>query len=51
MGAYIDEGQLISEWLFDVLNFPKKTNPKFDEFLPQNLKSGWIFSNKGTLLC
>ena len=28
------EDQLISEWLFDVLNFPKKTMQKFDEFLP-----------------
>ena len=27
------KGQLISEWLFDVLNFPKKPQ-KFDEFLP-----------------
>ena len=27
-----NKGQLISDWLFDVLNFPKKT--KFDEFLP-----------------
>ena len=29
-----NKGQLISEWLFDVLNFPKKTKQKFDEFLP-----------------
>ena len=28
------KGQLISEWLFDVLHFPKKTTQKFDEFLP-----------------
>jgi hypothetical protein len=28
------KGQLISEWLFDVLNFPKKTTQKFNEFLP-----------------
>ena len=35
-------GQLISEWLFDVLNFSKKTKQKIDEYLPQNLISGWI---------
>ena len=34
------KAQLISEWSFDVLDFPKKTTQKFDEFLPQNLKSG-----------
>ena len=35
------KGQLISECLFDVLNFQK--NPKkFDKFLPKNLKSGQI---------
>ena len=28
------KGQLISECLFDVLNFPKKKTQKFDEFLP-----------------
>ena len=28
------QGQLISEWLFDILNFPKKKTLKFDEFLP-----------------
>ena len=28
------KGQLISEWLFGVFNFPKKTTQKFDEFLP-----------------
>jgi hypothetical protein len=33
-------GQLISEWLFDVLNFPKKTTQTFDEFLPKNLEVG-----------
>ena len=33
------KAQLISEWSFDVLNFPKKkTTQKFDEFLPQNHK-------------
>ena len=35
------KGQLISECLFDFLNFPKN-NEKFDKFLPQNLKSGQI---------
>ena len=34
------KGQLISECIFDVLNLPKKTNKKFDKFLPKNLKSG-----------
>ena len=33
-GRSFSQGQLISEWLFDVLNFPKKTTQKFDEFLP-----------------
>ena len=28
------KGQLISEWLFDVLKISKKTTQKFDEFLP-----------------
>ena len=28
------KGQLISEWLFGVFNFPKKPTQKFDEFLP-----------------
>ena len=28
------KGQLISEWLFDALNFPENQNKKFDEFLP-----------------
>ena len=28
------KGQLISEWLFDLLNFPKNQLKKFDEFLP-----------------
>ena len=32
------KGQLISEWLFDVLNFPKKN----DEALPKNLEIGQI---------
>ena len=27
------KGQLISECLFDILNFPKKTTKKFDKFL------------------
>ena len=35
------KGQLISECLFDLLNFPKNTE-KFDKFLPKNLKSGQI---------
>ena len=33
------KGQLISEWLFDVLN---NLTQKFDKFLPKNLKSGQI---------
>ena len=28
------KGQLISEWLFDFLNFPKKPMQTVDEFLP-----------------
>ena len=28
------KGQLISEWLFGVSNFPKKKHEKIDEFLP-----------------
>ena len=36
------KGQLISECLFDFLNFPKKNTEKFDKFLPKNLKSGQI---------
>ena len=35
------KGQLISECLFDFLNFPKK-HQKVDKFLPKNLKSGQI---------
>ena len=38
--AALAKGQLISEWLFDVLNFPKKHTKQFDEFLPQNLEIG-----------
>ena len=30
----VSKGQLISEWLFGVLNFPKKPTPKFEGFLP-----------------
>ena len=30
----IPKGQLISDWLFDVLNFPKNNNEKFNGFLP-----------------
>ena len=36
------KGQLISECLFDVLNFQKKNNEKFDKLLSHNLKSGQI---------
>ena len=36
------KGQLISGCLFDFFKFSKKTNKKFDKFLPQNLKSGQI---------
>ena len=32
------KGQLISECLFEFLNFPKKNPKKFDKFLPQNQK-------------
>ena len=28
------KGQLISEWLFSVFNFPKKPTQNFDELLP-----------------
>ena len=28
------KGQLISEWLFGVFNFPKKTSQKFGKVLP-----------------
>ena len=37
----VNKGELISQWLFGVLHFQKKTQ-KFDEFLPKNLKSGQI---------
>ena len=36
------KGQLMSEWIFGVFNFPKKPTKKFDEFLPQNLEIGSI---------
>ena len=39
--AALAKGQLISEWLFDVSNFPKRLN-NADEFLPQNLEIVWI---------
>ena len=39
-GQNLDLSQLISEGLFGVLNFTKKTSKKFDKFLPKNLKSG-----------
>jgi hypothetical protein len=29
----LTKGHLISEWLFDALNFPKKTTQKVNEFL------------------
>ena len=38
----IAKGQIISECLFDVLQFSKKNTEKFDRFLPKNLKSGKI---------
>ena len=38
---HIAKGQIISECLFDFLNFPK-SNEKFDKFLPKDLKSGQI---------
>ena len=41
------KGQLISEWLFDVLNFPKKQRKKNYEFLPRN----WLnWKNKGPFI-
>ena len=45
--SFQSKGQLISEWLIDVLNFSKRATLKFDEFLPKNLKvvKSW---NKGT---
>ena len=42
------KGQLISEWLVDVLIFSKRATQTFGEFLPKNLKSGQS-RNKGTL--
>ena len=36
------KGQLIAEWLFGDLNFPKKKMQQFNEFQPKNLKSGQI---------
>ena len=33
------KGQIISECLFDFLNFPKKNTKKFDKFLPKDLKT------------
>ena len=51
MGAQLatsTKGQLISECLFDVFNFPK-TNETFDKFLPYNLKSGQIIRQRHTL--
>ena len=44
------KGQLISEWLLDVLNFPRKTTLKFDEFLPWNLRKWLNQKDKDTLL-
>ena len=46
---WLPKGQLISECLFDVLNFPK-TNEKFDKFLPWNLKSGQIIWLRHTIM-
>ncbi len=40
--GHISKGQIISDCLFDVLNFPKTTTKKVDKFLPLNLKSGQI---------
>ena len=36
------QGKLISECLFDVLNFPKKPTQKFYKFLPKNIRNGQI---------
>ena len=43
MAACVHKGQLISEWLFDVLNFPKK-------ILPLALKIGWSTNIKALYL-
>ena len=36
------KGQIISECLFDVFQFSKKNNKKFEKFLPKYLKSGQV---------
>ena len=43
----VPKGQLISECLFDVLNFPKQPTQRFDK--SKNLRNGQI--NKKTLSC
>ena len=49
-GIDSSKGQLISEWLFSVLNFQNKTQ-KIDEFLPIQLIGGYIISMKKAFNC
>ena len=43
----LTKGQLLSEWFFDVLNFPKKTNIKISALESKK----WLnHKDKGTLL-
>ena len=44
------KGQLISEWIFGVFNFPKKTMQKFDEISALESKKWFNQRDKGTLL-
>ena len=46
----VSKGQLISEWLFGVLNFPKNNRKIFYEFLPKNLKSGQIIKQRHSII-
>ena len=45
------KGQLISEWLSVVLNFPKKTTQKLGRISSLESKKGSNQKDKGTLLC
>ena len=45
------KGQLISEWLFDVLNIPKKNNAKSWWISALESKKWLNQKDKGTLLC
>ena len=44
------KGQIISDCLFDVFKFPKKPTKNLTNFCPQNLKSGQIIKDKGTII-